>query len=82
MNKVIYNIKYQPSKLATKMSDIMSKLDLGIDELVWDNDFVITTKTKITKKYVEGLRKALWKALEVAEAKPFEITYKEHYEVL
>ena len=47
---------------ARKMSDLMSKLDLGINCIMIEYEWDIKTKTKWTKKTVAKFKKTLEKA--------------------
>jgi len=76
LHKIYYEVDYIPNKTAIEISHMMSKLDLGIDEIFITDEFIIITTTKITKKYIEKMKKALWEAIIYAGGKPIKITYK------
>lgn len=82
MNKIIYEIFYIPNLMAVKVSDFMSKVDLGIDAVGITEEFIITTKTKPTKKYLSGLEKILEKAIESVGGKVIKMKLKEAYKIL
>jgi len=60
--KVKYEVKmcfkYQNPSLS-KVSGLMSKLDLGIDSLWLDDELSFTTTTKPTKIYINNLKTTL-----------------------
>jgi hypothetical protein len=54
------------SKKLDELSDLMSKFDLGIDRIVIPIAYIVsmTTKTKVTKKYIESIKKLLKESVE------------------
>lgn len=82
MYKLIYEISYIPNEMSVKVSDFMSKLDLGLEAIGVTEEFVITTKTKPTKKYLSGLEKILDESIKSLGGKVIKMKLKESYKTL
>lgn len=81
MNKVIYEVTYIPNAMAKRMSDLMSGFDLGIEKIYTRDNFIITTKTKVTKSYVNKMAKVIKLAIEKVGGELIEIKHKESLKI-
>jgi predicted Zn-dependent protease len=75
LNKVEAEIFYTPKK-GIKISDIMSRLDFGIDAIGITNTFSWTTSSSVTADYFKKMEKAIKSALELSGDKLLSIKWK------
>jgi hypothetical protein len=75
LNKVEAEIFYTPKK-GIKISDIMSRLDFGIDAIGITDTFSWTTSTTINANYFKKMEKAIKLALESNGDKLLSIKWK------
>jgi len=74
--KVVYSVDYIPNEMGVKMSDLLSKMGLGIEGIFISEEFIITTKTKVDKIYIQKVKDLIVKAIEKNGGKVFKIKYK------
>ena len=75
LNKVEAEIFYTPKK-AVVISDLMSRLDLGIDAIGITDTFSWTTSTTINAAYFKKMEKAIKKAFNSDGSKLLLIKWK------
>jgi hypothetical protein len=80
ITKVCYEVEYYPSNPAFEISNMMSKLDLGIERISTVTDFSWTTTTRVTKWYIKTMKDQLWLAVIAGGGKPIRIDFKEKHE--
>jgi hypothetical protein len=73
MYKLIFRIEYIPTAIGVKVSEAMSKCDLGIERISVFDKLELKTKTKPTKKYLKGLTEKIKEGYERDGGKVFDI---------
>jgi hypothetical protein len=77
MNEIRFVVCYTPAGFAMEMSEFMRRCDLS-DGIGLESVFVITTKTKITKMYIQKMEKGIRDAIEKTGGRVYSVEYESH----
>jgi len=76
ITEICYEIDYQPSEKATKMSDLIASCDLGIERISVTENFILKTTAKVNKEYIEKISRVLKDAIIFSGGKVFSVEFK------
>jgi len=76
VTEICYEIDYQPSEQAIKISNLMASCDLGIERISVTEDFILKTTTRVNKEYFKKISKVIKDAIKASGGKVFSIKLK------
>jgi len=77
MPEITYAVSYTPKK-AIGVVDLMKHMDLGVDDVVTTDCMSWTTTTKIDKKYIKKMKKAVEDAFSSVGNRVSSVEYLHH----
>lgn len=62
-NKLKFRVVYIPPGIYIEVNKMLSNLDLGINGIFKEEEYILLTRSKITKKYIDKVTKLINQAI-------------------
>lgn len=76
--RISYTVSYTPAGLARKISDLMSRCDLGVQGIGFTEECSWTTTTTVDAAYIKKMTKAVKEGFESTGAVVHDVQYLHH----